>query len=67
MNIVDDINHKVTELTALGLTDDTKVRRALSTAITDNPNRDPQTILQQQYVLMVNNFYCGDTTYVRGE
>ena len=67
MNIIDDINHKVQSLVDLGLTDDTKVRQALATAITTNPSRDPSTILQQQYVLMVNNFYGGDTTYVRGE
>ena len=67
MNIIEFINHKVTELVALGLTDESKVRRALSVALAENPNRNPETILQQQSTLMTINFYGGDTKYVRGE
>ncbi len=67
MNIIDNINSKVQALVALGLTDEDGVRRALSTAITNNPNRDPKTILEQQYILMSAEFHCGDTKYVRGE
>ena len=63
MNIIDDINLKVTELTALGLTNTTKVRRALTTAITDCPNRDPSIILQQQYTLMLAQYHSGNTEY----
>lgn len=66
MNIIDDINSKVTELEALGLTDSTKVRRALTIAIANNPNRNPNTILQQQYALMIIQFNGGDTKYVKG-
>ena len=66
MNIIDDINHKIQTLVDLGLTDENKVRHALTTAITTNSNRNPSTVLQQQYVLMVNNFYAGDTAYVKG-
>lgn len=67
MNIIDAINHKVQALVSLGLTDEANVRRALTTAITENPNRDPNTILEQQYALMLIKFQGGDTTYVRGE
>ena len=63
MNIIEAINNKVTELTALGLTDTDKVRKALSTAITDCPNREPSIILQQQYTLMVAQFHGGSTEY----
>lgn len=64
MNIIDDINNKVTELAALGLTDESKVRKALSTAITNNPNHNPSVILYQQYMLMLVEFhYCGSTEY----
>ena len=66
MNIIDDINNKVAELVALGLTDDTKVRRTLSVAIATNPNRSPSIILQQQSALMIIQFNGGDTKYVRG-
>ena len=66
MNIIDSINHKVQELVNLGLTDEDKVRRALTTALTDNPNRNQQTILEQQCALMTLSFQCGDTTYVKG-
>ena len=65
MNIIDDINHKVQALVYIGLTDENKVRKALITAITDSPNRNPQTILKQQYAMMENSFYGGDTTYVQ--
>lgn len=63
MNIIDDINHKVAELTALGLTDSAKVRSALAAAINDCPNRDPSVILQQQYTLMLAQFNGGNTEY----
>lgn len=66
MNIIDEINQKVTELTALGLTDEARVRRALAVALATNPNRDPKTILQQQSTLMTMCFYGGDTKYVKG-
>ena len=66
MNIIDTINHNVQVLVGLGLTDESSVRRSLTTAITTNPNRDPNTILQQQYALMVLEFHGGDTTYVKG-
>ena len=64
MHIIDEINQKVQALVDLGLTDETKVRKALTTAITERPNRNPSIVLQQQYVFMENNFYGGDTTYV---
>jgi hypothetical protein len=67
MNIIDDINNKVSQLVNLGLTDENKVRRALTIAITENPDRNPQAILQQQFVLMQMKFYGGDTRYVKGE
>ncbi len=65
MNIIDTINHTTQTLVDLGLTDEDKVRRALTTAITTNPNRDPNTILHQQSALMVGKFHDGDTTYVK--
>jgi hypothetical protein len=67
MNIIDNINHKTQALVNLGLTDENKVRRALTTALMKNPNRNPQVILQQQYALMELKFYGGDTRYVKGE
>lgn len=67
MNIIEDINNKVSQLVSLGLTDEAKVRRALTIALVQNPNRDPQTILQQQYTLMELKFHGGDTNYVKGE
>jgi hypothetical protein len=67
VNIIDDINHKTQTLVDLGLTDESKVRRALTMALTENPNRNPQVILQQQYALMELKFYGGDTRYVKGE
>ncbi len=67
MNIIEAINHKVTELTALGLTDEPKVRRALTVAITQYPNRNPEVILQQQATLMTLQFHGGDIKYVKGE
>ena len=66
MNIIDDINNKTQALVSIGLTDESKVRRAITTALTNNPNRNQHTILQQQCALMVNSFYGGDTTYVKG-
>ena len=63
---MDIINHKVQALVNLGLTNESKVHSALTTAIINNPNRDPSTILEQQCALMTVKFYCGDTTYVRG-
>ena len=63
MNIIDDINNKVTELAALGLTDSTKVRRALASALDNNTNRNSTIILQQQYALMLTQFVSGSTEY----
>ena len=67
MNIIADINSRVDDLARLGLTDTDKVRKALSSAITDSPNRNPSTILQQAYIALLNNYYGGSTEYVRGE
>ena len=67
MNIIDDINNKVDRLVNLGLTDENKVRRALTTALIENPDRNPKAILQQQSALMAMKFYGGDTRYVKGE
>lgn len=64
MNIIEDINNKVQDLVAMGLYDEDKVRRALTTALTENPNRNPKTILEQQYALMVSKFH---STNMRGE
>jgi hypothetical protein len=66
MNIIDNINTKIAELVALGLTDEARVRRALTTALAQYPNRDPNIILQQQYALMLIQFHGGDTKYVKG-
>lgn len=66
MNIIEDINNKTQALVNLGLTDEDKVRRALTIALTENPNRNPSTILQQQYTLMLVQFHGGDTKYVKG-
>lgn len=59
MNIIDEINQKVTELTALGLTDTDKVRNALTMALTMYPNRHPRLILQQAAVALLNNHLKG--------
>lgn len=67
MNIIDAINNKVAELVALGLTDENKVRRALSIAVASNPSRNSHLILQHQAVLMEMEFYGGDTKYLKGE
>lgn len=67
MNIIELINHKTQALVSIGLTDENKVRRALTMALTENPDRNPQAILQQQYALMAMKFHGGDTRYVKGE
>lgn len=67
MHIIDAINTKVSELVALGMTDEARVRRALTLAITQYPDRNPEVILQQQATLMTIQFHGGDTKYVKGE
>ena len=63
MNIIDNINNKVQSLVSLGLTDEHKVRKALSFALDNNPNHNQNVILHQQYVLMLEQFNSGSTEY----
>lgn len=67
MNIIESINSKVMALVGIGLTDESKVRRALTMALMENPDRNPEAILHQQCALMEIKFYGGDTRYVKGE
>lgn len=61
------IESKVKALAELGLTNTIKVRAALVKAMVENPNRYPKNVVQQEYFYLLNSFYAGDTTYVRGE
>lgn len=60
------IDAKVKALAELGLTNTTKVRATLTTALALNTNRYPPNVLREEYFRLLNDFYDGSTEYVKG-